>query len=214
MNSIIATMPWVAGALLCGAFVVVGVGRLRRSLRPPRANSGSPLVLTPRFSPVGTDFEGSDERWIELAAEVCCQHNHRLGIIALQILDAEGANCSPSSETVADFNAALTSAFSASLRPSDLISVRDRGEIVIGVAFILNKDQITRIIDRLRPIVERVAKDLGMSVRCNFGASIYPIDGYSGGELIQSALHDAEKEPTTPTQEILPARPRVMIGAR
>lgn len=187
---LVATSATIIAALAL-YFVLARVGRwIRARGGGTRKNA---MIVTPRFSPVGADFEGTDEHWMDLAAEVCGQYNRHLGVIALHILHVEDRDCAGTPAKVAEFNEKLSRAISAILRPSDLVSMRERGEILIGVPFVQNRDQVAKIAERLKPMPSAIADELGLVAKCHLGVSIHPADGNSGGELIQSALFDATR---------------------
>lgn len=203
-------------ALLALAFLLtialLLAGRLQRALRQPREKA-APLMLTPRFSPVGPDFEGTDERWLELAAEVCQQHNRRLGIIAMQLVHAGDPDVGLPARDAEACLAELAREFAAVLRPSDMVSTRGEREMIIGVPFVLEKSQISGVAKRLERVFERVVATTGLPARADFGISMYPVDGATGRELIQSAQHDAE-HPTVALEAARTEGPRLMSTAR
>ncbi len=128
------------------------------------------------------------ERWIEIAAELSCRHDRRVGVIVAHVGAYEELAFRFGSEHARQTVDIITQEIRAALRPGDLVSVRDNGEIVTCAPFVMVKDEIKGIAARLRRTIAEIGERSGIDFKVRMGTSIYPLDGYTGEELIASAI--------------------------
>jgi GGDEF domain-containing protein len=138
------------------------------------------------------------DRWIEVAAEVSCRHDRRVGVIVARIGAFEDLQFRLGAEHARQTLEILTNEMRSVLRPSDLVAVRDGGDIVCCTPFVMVKDEIRSIAGRLRRKIDQVGHRAGIDFGASVGSAIYPIDGYSGEELIANAVVNAENPDQPP----------------
>ena len=189
--------PWHIGLLLIAAgafgFAIRGSARSRGRVTLGRPNPSlnlppeverlaaamevQPAISAPRTllqNPWGQEADGLsfDER-VRLAAQGSVIAGRVIGVIHFHLGGGEAA--------VADPAAPIADRFRAALRATDHVRVLDRFEIIVFISLLPSLDALRSIAGRLKAIAE------GFGRVCEPGLAMYPIDGYSSGELIEAA---------------------------
>jgi diguanylate cyclase (GGDEF)-like protein len=173
-----------------------------------------PMTLVPRtlkgdiFSPVHAHL--TLENKIELAAEASLRHSRTIGLVVLQI-PAFAEIAARHGRHVADkLIGTVAMELCSSVRRGDHVAVRDNGEIIVCVTLVAVRDELSRIAARLLTVIHGLGSASEPSFTAEAGLSIYPLDGYSGEELIESARTNCLRALTRRAPEFFEIQPPEM----
>ena len=174
-----------------------------------RINAEKPVI--PRSllrNPYGPETQhlSFDER-VQIAAEASLRESRVIGAICFRVSLKGGAAqrdvTAPDSqhlEPLADF-------FRTRLRSTDCVRITGQDEIMVFVSLLDTLQHLRNITARLVAAVQNCQDLPNLQIGLATGAAMYPIDGYSGAELIASArkrlprpreASHAEEAPATP----------------
>jgi len=154
----------------------------------PRRNDDA-LMEAPRTLPYNPFTHSSDTailgRQIEIAAEACVRFSRTIGVIYFEVGSLKKLDRQLGAQVVDLKVAALVAELGRLLRATDYIATPERNQIVICICLLENTTDLKSIAARLWETVQRHG-----IVPQPAGYSVYPLNGYSGEELINAARED------------------------
>jgi hypothetical protein len=145
----------------------------------PRVPPNSPLALQ--------DDIATLERQIEVAAEACTRLSRTIGLIYFETPVYSQIEAQQGSERARLVMANLVSELRRSLRATDRVALLEGYGILVCIFLLANLSDLEDISRRLHSIVERLGLAGVAGAMPHAGLSIYPLNGYSGSELISVA---------------------------
>ena len=125
-------------------------------------------------------------REIEAAATASIRRGRTLGlaVIELPVNSIKQASEQDQAEALVGF---IAGELRRILRSADHVAVLDSREILICVCLLEGRNDLERVASRLSAVVRRLAEIPDEAPPLPVGFAIYPLDGYSGQELIAAA---------------------------
>jgi hypothetical protein len=151
--------------------------------------SGRSYAIVPRALPTTPFTEQNDidtlARQIEIAAKASTRLSRTVGLIYFEPQNYAECIERHGSEKTRQVMSSLVSELRQSLRSSDHVTLLGDSQVLICVCLLSGLTDLESITRRMFSIVAR----LGLTGRTTqrAGLAIYPINGYSGGELIRAA---------------------------
>lgn len=84
----------------------------------------------------------------------------------------------------------LASELRRSLRNTDHVSLLDDNSVLVCICLLANLSDLENIARRLRSVVERLGLGAELGAVLPIGLSIYPLNGYTGADLISAVRED------------------------
>ena len=141
------------------------------------------LPLNPFDSPTSAHtFEGQ----IELAAQACLQLSRTIGIIYFELDTYESIEICHGPVIAGNTVANLALELRRALRSGDHVAILNQNQIVVCITLLSDATDLKSIACRLQKVWRRT--DGGsIAQELHPGLAVYPMHGYQGGDLIESA---------------------------
>jgi endoglucanase len=209
-----ASLSWtllIGGGLLIAGLAYFGGRRHARRAAPPDVKEkeiadavsavsqamGKPrLRIAPRTLPISPFAPSSDPgalgRQIEIAAEACVRLDSKIGLIYFEppaIADTRKAQGDAAANVIV---ASLAAELRRWLRAADHVEVINQNQIVCCICPLETRQDLESVSKRMCAIVRRMglAGNGALEAPVPAGLAMYPVDGYSGEELIETARRD------------------------
>ena len=227
-NTSIVTLLQIIGlALVLGLAIIFIIRSLRRnihreklvlkvfSIQQPYVAAGN-QVAVPRVLPLNpfdnststSTFEGQ----IELAAQACLRLSRTIGIIYFEVISHAKMEKQHGAVIAGNAVAHLALELRKALRTGDHVAILNHNEIVVCITLLSDATDLKSIAGRLQKIWQRL--DFGSATQeADPGLAVYPMHGYQGGDLIESARAKYRSgrvtlaDPCNPTIDALPNLP-------
>lgn len=213
----LASAPISWSLMLGGAALVAGLAWLggRRQRRGPTTPSdvrereisdavsavsqamGKPrLRIAARTLPISPFAPSADPmalgRQIEVAAEACVRLDSKIGLIYFEPPTVAESRNTGGGAAATVMVAALAAELRRWLRPADHVEVVNQNQIVCCICPLETRQDLESVAKRMCAIVRRMglAGNGALEAPVPAGLAMYPIDGYSGQELIDCARRD------------------------
>ena len=152
--------------------------------------TGQPVVKVPRnltqnpYGPEAAHF--TLEQQVRFAIEASMRAGRVIGVIHFQ-LDQPANHAAAGTVPAPQPLEAVAAAFRERLRSSDHVRLLNNRELAVFISLLTGQDDLGKIARRLH----NVALSFDNLAVCAPGAAIYPLHGYSAGELIDTAQQDS-----------------------
>jgi hypothetical protein len=154
--------------------------------------SGASFAIVPRALPASPFTQQNDvttlARQIEIAARASTRLSRTVGLIYFEPLGYAEYLERHGQEKAREAMRTLVSELRQSLRSSDHVAALGENRILICICLLSGLTDLESITRRMFSIVARLELTVAATQRA--GLAIYPINGYSGGELIRAARKD------------------------
>jgi endoglucanase len=130
------------------------------------------------------------EQRIEIAAEACVRLSRTVGLIYLEVPGYMQMETQHGRSRAREAMSSLVSELQRSLRATDHVELLDGNRILVCACLLASLDDLQHIARRLRSVIQRLGLADERGVMPSAGLSIYPLNGYSGTELMQAAQED------------------------
>lgn len=174
----------------------------------PGVEEAEGAAIVPRTLPHSPFTDAVDaptlEGQIEIAAEACVRLSRTIGIIYFEVPGYAQIALRDGKEKAAEIVSALAEALRHHLRVTDHLAVLDCRRIVVCVCLLDKATDLEGIARRLAVIVQRHKLAAGEGAQIRPGLAIYPLNGYSGAELVAAAMRDYQTSPDAPAEEPSP----------
>ncbi len=124
---------------------------------------------------------------IEAAAEASVRHGRTVGLVYFEFPVVFAVEKEAGGEAADALVNALAGDFRRAVRTTDHVAIINRDEIVVCICLLSSRKDLETIASRLSAAARRRNMIGEEASSLPVGLSIYPLDGYSGAELIKSA---------------------------
>lgn len=130
------------------------------------------------------------ERQIEIAAEACTRLSRTIGLIYFEAPAYAQIEAQHGKAGAHQAMSCLASELRRSLRNTDHVSLLDDNSVLVCICLLANLSDLENIARRLRSVVERLGLGAELGAVLPIGLSIYPLNGYTGADLISAVRED------------------------
>lgn len=152
----------------------------------PRSLPHSPFTPSSNAAQLGQE--------IEIAAQACIRLSCTLGLIYFEIPSFEKIERQHGAQMVDAMVARLAGELRQSIRATDHVAILDRKQIVVCICLLSNATDLESIAERLYSLARRHGLGIETAGSAPVGYAIYPLHGYEGRELIDSARSDFRRQ--------------------